>query len=154
MSATMSATQERPGERTMMGVIPYLGLGGRAGEAADFYIRAFGARDLGRMPLEQQPGRYMHLQIEINGGALMMTDHGCEAGEAPPPWGHGHLQLVVTDGQRWWARAVEAGCRVVQPFERQFWGDTWGLLEDPFGIRWAILEPGPEALEQAKRGAS
>jgi PhnB protein len=27
------------------------------------------------------------------------------------------------------------------PFERQFWGDRWGMLRDPFGIDWAIDEP-------------
>jgi PhnB protein len=27
------------------------------------------------------------------------------------------------------------------PFERQFWGDRWGMLRDPFGIEWAIDEP-------------
>ncbi len=26
-------------------------------------------------------------------------------------------------------------------FERMFWGDRWGMVEDPFGISWAIDEP-------------
>ena len=30
------------------------------------------------------------------------------------------------------------------PFEKMFWGDRWGLLEDPFGITWSVDEPGPE----------
>ena len=60
--------------RTMRGVIPYIGMDGKAGEAADFYARAFAARDLGRMPGEDDPSRLMHCQVEINGGALMMTD--------------------------------------------------------------------------------
>ena len=33
------------------------------------------------------------------------------------------------------------------PYERQFWGDDWGLLQDPFGIRWAILQPGEIATQ-------
>ena len=45
----------------------------RAGEAADFYARAFAARDLGRMPAEDEPSKLMHCQIEINGGALMLN---------------------------------------------------------------------------------
>ena len=57
----------------------------------------------------------------------------------------GHLQLVVADGQAWWDRAVAAGCKVIAPYERQFWGDDWGLLEDPFGLKWAILQPGAQA---------
>jgi PhnB protein len=135
---------ERPEPAVMRGVIPYLGLRGKAGEAAAFYARAFGATELGRVPDPEQPGRFLHLQVEINGGALMMTDHGAD-GDAPFPGLSGaHLQLVVADGKSWWSRAIAAGCREVMPYERQFWGDDWGMVEDPFGIRWAILEPGTE----------
>ena len=82
----------------------------------------------------------MHCQVEINGGALMLTD--CVApDEAPKPPQGMHLQLVVADGDAWWSRAVEAGCEVRFPFERMFWGDRWGMLTDPFGIAWAIDEP-------------
>lgn len=131
----------RPDASVMRGVIPYVGLDGRAGEAADFYLRAFGARDLGRFSDQQNPGRLMHVQVEINGGALMLTDHsGCADAPAQQPQGF-HLQLVVADGDAWWSRAIAAGCTVVMPFERQFWGDRWGMLRDPFGLNWAINEP-------------
>jgi PhnB protein len=130
--------------RTMRGVIPYLGMDGRAAEAADFYLRAFGARDIGRMPSEEDPERLMHCQVEINGGTLMMTD--MRAPDEPPAKPQGfHLQLVVDDGDLWWNRAVEAGCTVVVPFETMFWGDRWGLLTDPFGLMWAIDEPAAPA---------
>lgn len=140
-----SQTATRPDAELMRGVIPYLNLGGRAGEAADFYARAFGANDIGRVPQDGQPGRYLHLQLAINGGCLMMTDHGCGDGETRASFG-GHMQLVVDDGRAWWDRAVAAGCAVVAPYEKQFWGDQWGLLEDPFGIHWAVLEPGDAAV--------
>lgn len=140
----------RPDDRVMKGVIPYIGLAGRCGEAADFFAKAFAAKDIGRMPMEDKPGHFMHLQLEINGGAFMLTDHtmsSVEPGESPMP--HGHLQLVVPDGQVWWDRAVAAGCTVVAPFERQFWGDDWGLLRDPFGINWAVLTPDPALWDKA-----
>ena len=53
------------------------------------------------------------------------------------------MQLVTREGDRWWKRAVDAGCTVDVPFAMQFWGDRWGKLRDPFGISWALLEPGP-----------
>lgn len=140
-AATVAQTPHRPDAAAMRGVIAYLGLDGRAGEAADFYTRAFGARDLGRYPDKDNPGRFMHIQLEINGGCLMMTD--CRPPwevEAAKPQGF-NLMLVVADGDAWWSRAVDAGCKVVMPFERQFWGDRWGMLRDPFGIEWAIDEP-------------
>lgn len=141
---TDTATQTRPDASVMRGVIPYVGYGGRANEAADFYAKAFGATDLGRMPDSEQPERLMHAQIEINGGSMMMTDMGCEEGADPGPLNRAHMQLIVNDGKAWWDRALAAGCTVVMPYERQFWGDDWGLVEDPFGIQWAILQPGPE----------
>ena len=135
----------RPEDRIMQGVIPYICLAGQTGAAMDFYSKAFGAKDIGRMPMEDKPGQYMHAQLKINGGALMLTDHttmsGVVAEEDPMP--RGHLQLVVPDGQAWWDRALAAGCTVVAPYEKQFWGDTWGLLADPFGLKWAVLTPDP-----------
>jgi PhnB protein len=125
---------------TMRGVIPYVSMDGKAGEAADFYARAFDARSLGRVPGEEDPSRLMHCQVEINGGPLMMTDMRAPGEPAQPPQGF-HLQLVVADGDLWWNRAVEAGCTVVVPFQTMFWGDRWGLLTDPFGLTWAIDEP-------------
>lgn len=142
-----------PLERVMQGVIPYLCLPGRCGEAVAFYGRAFGAKDIGRMPMEDQPGQFMHVQVEINGGALMLTDYAemssAIAGEdGPIP--RGHLQLVVADGQAWWDRAVAAGCEVLAPYERQFWGDDWGLLRDPFGLKWAVLTTGTGEADKAE----
>jgi PhnB protein len=139
-----SGPQQRPEARVMMGVIPYLAMGGKAGEAAEFYGRAFAATDLGRMPMDGQPGRFMHVQVEINGGALMMTDHSMSSATDAPPMASGHLQLVVGGGKMWFDRAVAAGCTVLEPFARQFWGDDWGLLQDPFGIKWAVLSPAEE----------
>ncbi len=51
------------------------------------------------------------------------------------------MQLVVADGNTWWKRAVEAGCRVAMPFEVAPWGDKYGQLTDPFGVRWAVSSP-------------
>jgi PhnB protein len=141
----------RPEDRIMKGVIPYICLAGQTGAAVDFYVKAFGAKDIGRMPMDGKPGQFMHAQVEINGGALMLTDHtemsGVTGAEGPMP--RGHLQLVVPDGQVWWDRAVAVGCKVVAPYERQFWGDTWGLLSDPFGLKWAVLTPDPALWDKA-----
>lgn len=126
-----------PDANPMQGVIPYLTMAGRAGEACDFYIWAFGATDMGRMPFPEDESRIMHAQVGINGGCLMMTDH---MNDTRAPAHSGHLQLVVDDGQTWWDRAVAAGCTEIMPFERQDWGDLWGLVQDPFGLKWGIMQ--------------
>jgi PhnB protein len=147
MEATMDDIphdrQYRPADRIMQGVIPYLSLAGKAGEAADFYMKAFAAKDIGRMETPGQPGNYMHLQVEINGGALMLTDHVGERSPDGPPLARGHLQLVVGDGRAWFDRAVAAGCTVEMPYGRQPWGDDWGMVRDPYDILWAVLTPNP-----------
>jgi PhnB protein len=137
----------RPEHRIMQGVIPYLSLAGKAGEAADFYEKAFAAKDIGRMPFPDKPG-YMHLQVEINGGALMLTDHSESACDPETPMLRGHLQLVVGDGRDWFDRAVAAGCASVMAYDRQPWGDDFGMVRDPFGIMWAVLTPNPALWDQ------
>ncbi|WP_206929256.1 VOC family protein [Roseococcus thiosulfatophilus] len=138
----MTDAPVRPDARLMQGVIPYLAMAGRAAEACEFYARAFAADRIERLPMPDGAPGLMHAQLVINGGTLMMTDHG---GGTAPSYGFGHLQLVVADGRAWWDRAVAAGCAVLAPYEQQFWGDDWGLLEDPFGIKWAVLETGSPA---------
>ena len=42
-------------------------------------------------------------------------------------------------------RAVKAGAKLIMPVERQFWGDLYGMIEDPFGHKWSIATPGENA---------
>ncbi|SFJ19452.1 VOC family protein [Albimonas pacifica] len=123
----------------LSGVIPYIGLNGRAAEASAFWTRAFGATEVARMPSED-PDRLIHLQMEINGGGLMASDMSDPASPYVPPQGF-HLQIVVDDADAWWARALEAGCEVSVPLQTMFWGDRWGMVVDPFGLLWAVDEP-------------
>jgi PhnB protein len=127
---------------SVQGVIPYLAFNGQAGAAADLYVRVFSAVDQGRMPTPDRPGRFLHIQLEINGGSLMLCDHGDVAENVDRG---GHLQLVLADAPALWERALSAGMTVICPYEKQFWGDEWGLLVDEFGIHWGIMqfEPGP-----------
>ena len=127
--------------RVMQGVIPYLVIDG-ADKAIAFYAKAFGAKDIGTMRTED--GKHvMHCQLEINGGGLMMSDAGIMREKQVPSDSY-TMQLIIDDGDMWWKRAVDAGCKVTTPFEKQFWGDRYGRLSDPFGISWALNEPSEE----------
>jgi len=127
----------------MKGVIPYLNVEG-ASAAASFYERAFGAREVQRMPAEDGK-RLMHCALEINGGMLMVSDVFPEHGYGFEPSQSFTCQLVVEDGQTWWDRAVAAGCEVVLPYQVMFWGDSYGQLRDPFKVNWAINSPAKPA---------
>ena len=103
----MAETNARPEPGTMKGVIPYLTMQGNAGAAADFYVRAFGAADAGRLPLDDVPGKFMHVQVTINGGALMMTDYGMSSATHDPP--------CPADTCNWWWTMVRSGGTVRSP---------------------------------------
>ncbi len=121
------------------GIIPYINVESVT-KASEFYQKAFGAKELARMPA-QDGKRVMHCHMEINGGSLMMSDPFPEHGFPHAPSSGVTMQLVVKDGDTWWKRAVDAGCKITLPLERAFWGDRYGRLADPFGINWAINEP-------------
>lgn len=135
----MTKDSTAAGRPVMGGVVPYMVVDGAAA-AADFYRKAFGAKELARMPA-QDGKRVMHCHLEINGGSLMLCDPFPEHGHPYQPSPGATMQLVVKDGDAWWHRAVAAGCKVTMPFERAFWGDRYGRLTDPFNVSWAVNEP-------------
>lgn len=124
------------------GLAPYLHIrGGRASEAVDFYKKAFGAEVANLMPAEDGE-RIMHVHLVINGGHLMMSDEFPEFSQSKVrDLGGFDLHLQVDDADKWWDRAVAAGCEVRMPLENQFWGDRYGSLRDPFGVDWSIGGP-------------
>ena len=135
-----AAPQPRAASELPAGVVPYLTLDD-ASAAAAFYQKAFGAIEIARMP-GQDGKRLMHCQLEINGGAFMLSDNFPEFGLPPVQRSPSYtMQLVVADGDAWWKRAREAGCIEKLPFAVAPWGDKYGQLLDPFGVRWALSTP-------------
>lgn len=134
------ATELNPLQR---GVIPYLSVDG-ASEASAFYQRAFGAREIARLPAEDGK-RLMHCHLEIHGGSLMLSDSFPEHGHAYQPSHSFTMTLVVSDIDAWWQRAVDAGAQVTMPLNVMFWGDRYGQLRDPFGVNWAMNQPAIQA---------
>ena len=118
------------------GIVPYLMLE-NASDAMAFYARAFGAEEVGqraRMP----DGRLMNARVDINGHSLMLMDPMPEHGHPAVPPAAFNLHLHVEDADRWFDRAVAAGCTVTMPVAMQFWGDRYGMVKDPYGVTWGI----------------
>ena len=118
--------------------MPYLGVRDAA-EAIEFYERAFGARDLGR--LHMPDGRIAHAAIEIGGAIVMLADENPEWENHSPSSLGGttvRLHLYVEDVDAKFARAIEAGAVETFPVADQFYGDRSGRLEDPFGHQWIV----------------
>jgi len=121
------------------GVTPHLSLED-ADSAIAFYKKAFAAEELGKH-YHDDGKRLMHGHLRINGGSLMLNDIFAEFGMSRTPSPNYVMHLQVDDADAWWNRAVDAGCEVVMPIGDQFWGDRYGQLSDPFGVRWSIGAP-------------
>ena len=110
-----------------------------AAAAIDFYIKALGAVEEGRLP--GPDGRMMHAMVRIGNAALMLVDEYPECGGLSPKTLKGSpvtIHLYVPDVDATVARAVEAGAKVTMPVADMFWGDRYGQLEDPFGHHWMV----------------
>ena len=121
------------------GVIAYL-MVNSATAAADFYVKALGARIVGGYPPDEN-GRTMHIHLHVNGSSIMLGDPCPEQGFPHQPPQAFNLVLPVGDADRWWKRAVDAGAEPVMPVQDMFWGDRYGQFRDPFGVLWAVNQP-------------
>ena len=120
------------------GLTPYLQVEG-ASKASEFYVKAFGAREVFKHPVDES-GRTMHVHLYVNGSSLMLSDGYPEQGcPAEKPQGY-NLTLQVKDIDSWWKRAVDAGATIVLPLQDMFWGARYGQLRDPFGVLWSMNE--------------
>jgi PhnB protein len=113
-----------------------------AADAIDFYVEVFGARELMRLP--GPDGRIMHASIEISGSSVLLADESREHGLLGPKSAgdaSGWLHLIVPDADALAAKAVAAGATELTPVTEQFWGDRYGMVEDPWGHRWSLATP-------------
>lgn len=125
-------------------VLPHLVVDDAAA-AIDFYVKAFDAVELGRVP--GPDGKLVHASLQINGSTVMLNDDFPEmsGGKSMTPEALGGspvtIHLVVTDVDQKFQRAIDAGATAVMPVEDQFWGDRYGVLSDPFGHQWSMGQP-------------
>lgn len=121
-----------------------------AGEAMDFYKRAFDAEEVLRLP--GPDGKLMHGRLLINGATLMLVDENRDYGMAGPLALGGSpvtMHMTVADVDATVAQAVAAGATVTMPAADMFWGERYAMIKDPFGHNWAIAT----ALPNPPRGA-
>lgn len=139
-------------------ITPHLVIKGAA-KAIDWYKRAFGAEELGRMPMPNDD-RLMHALIRIGDSMVMLVDEMPEFGAMGPDSLGGTavtINLYVEDADKAFARAVAAGAEATMPPADMFWGDRYGRLKDPFGHSWAICthvrDVSPEEMAEGAKAA-
>ena len=130
-------------------------------KAIEFYKTAFGAKEVIRMP--GPGGKIAHAEIRVGNSRVMMGDEMPSMGmpgvyKSPKAAGlnTAALFLYVAGVDKWFDRAVKAGCTVRMPLTDMFWGDRYGQVIDPFGHTWGMathledLTPKQMAARQQK----
>ena len=138
-------------------VSPYLAVDDAA-RAIEYYTKAFGAKEVGRM--EAPGGLIGHAELEIGDSRIMLADPFEQASTRPPGELGGtsaSVFMYVEDVDAAVQQAVDAGATVAMEVADQFWGDRFGVIVDPFGHVWSIathVEDVPEEeMEQRAQAA-
>jgi PhnB protein len=124
---------------------PYLNFNANAAEAMRFYqsvlggdlsIQTFG--EAGMAQTDQEKNLTVHAALTADGITLYASDGrpgvDVKFGDSV------HLSLQGSDEQTLtsYFKGLAAGGHVDMPMAKQFWGDTFGMLTDKFGMHWMV----------------
>ena len=125
-----------------MALTPVLTVRGAA-QAADFYARAFGARELHRATA---PDGSAVIELAIADARVGVADEAPDAGNPSPVTLGGttvRINLLVADPDAVVREAIAAGATEIAPVADQPYGLRQGRLRDPFGHHWLVGRPLP-----------
>src|ERR1700738_4878987 len=104
-------------------ITPYLIFDGAA-NAIDFYQRAFNAKEMLRIPAPND--RIGHAEIKVGDSVVMLADEHPEMdARAPGHFGGSPVTLLlyVTDVDKQFKQALDAGATEVRPVAAHFYGE-------------------------------
>jgi PhnB protein len=128
---------------------PSIAFNGTCAQAIALYERALGARieQLVRFGDGEKMGHpfdakdkdlVLNAMLRIGGGALMVMD---SPPSRPVPADTNVQVFVDFDSATELEESFEAlaqGGTVTMPVQDTFWGSRFGMLQDPFGVRWML----------------
>lgn len=137
-------------------ITPYLFFAGRCQEAIEFYRDRLGAVVEMVMRFDESPDpvpegmlqegfetKVMHASITIDGARFMLSD-GCDDKTT-----FAGFQLALTVQSEALAherfQALAEGGNVEMPLGPTFWSPCYGMVTDPFQVRWMVMVPGEQA---------
>jgi len=124
---------------------PYLNFNGNTAEAMRFYqsvlggdlnIQTFG--DAGAAQSDNEKNLTLHAALTSNGITLFASDG---RPDTKVIFGDNvHLSLQGDDTARLtgYFNGLAAGGKIDMALAKQFWGDTFGMLTDKFGVHWMV----------------
>ena len=136
---------------------PYIGRDGDAREMLEYYHGLLGGKiDLqtyGQSPMpapESHKNRILHGRVDVGDVTIMASD-------APPnmPLSSTHANISLSlggpeeDKLKQVFTGLSEGGKVTMSLEKQFWGDTFGMVQDKFGTAWMINIEAPDSKPKA-----
>ena len=128
-------------------VTTYLNFRGSARDALAFYQSVFGGdlrvssfKDFGMPVGEGEEDLVMHGQLDVDGAPVLMgSDVPSHMGYTP---GENTFSVSLSGDDEatltGWFTALSDGATVTQPLEKAPWGDSFGMLQDRFGVSWLV----------------
>jgi len=107
-----------------------------AERALEFYKKAFGAEVLNVSHIPD--GRVMHATVRIGDSMLMLNDEFPEMGSHATDSSNVTIHAYFENVDDIFKKALAAGATQKMPLADQFWGDRYGQVVDPYGIRWSL----------------
>lgn len=126
---------------------PYLNFEGNAREAMTFYHSVLGGELTFQTCGEAFPDtpaehkdRIMHAHLASESINVMASDTFPDQGTQFVAGNNVHLSLIGSDEDslREYFNKLADGGTVGMPLQKQFWGDTFGMVTDKFGIHWMV----------------
>lgn len=134
----------------MAEVNPYVNYNGNCEDAFNFYKSVFGGEFMGgimRWGDNQECGemsdadknQVMHVSLPIGNSILMGSDTPASMGGAT--YGNAYTVAIGSTDIEETRRIFDGlseGANVTMALEKTFWGATFGMLTDRYGIQWLI----------------
>ncbi len=127
---------------------PYLNFNGNTAEAMKFYksilggelsMQTFGEANMAQNP--EQRNLIVHASLKNDSIILMASD--ADPRRRTTFGDNVHLSLQGQDSKRLTEifNGLAQNGRVEMPLAKQFWGDTFGMVTDKFGVHWMVNIP-------------
>ena len=135
-----------------MKMTPYIHFAGNAEEALNFYKEALGGEIIalnryGDSPMptdEEYKDKIIHARLTFGDNLLMISD----TFKGNVVHANGSIQLSMEMNDKTQMETIfskmAAGGKITMPLQDQFWGATFGMLVDKFGISWMFNHENPK----------
>jgi PhnB protein len=128
----------------MFHLVPYLHFNGEAEEALHFYKDVFNGEiivlsryaDSPMQVEEDWKNKIVHARLKFDDNLIMISDS--HNGQLASKEGNIQLSVEVDDEKKIeevFNKLAEGG-KITLPLAKQFWGATFGMLQDKFGVNW------------------